>query len=405
MRLRKVLTTASLVFAGVSSARAELLMCQSCPAGTWSDGTLRECKNCLTTGVASCDPSTGKATSCKPGYGYSNGSCSACADREYSSGTEACKAVTKQTGTLQNLFGANIASGILKAHQAYILNLGGGNGGNNNKLSHHFSSSTCSSSGLIYTCTATGGFSGGSGARASYLIIPKRDLSYTLAVGANGEDSDEAYAAAGGGGGSWFYLSSGMVIIAGGGGGAPSMYPNRSMGSQGGNGGAMGAGGGSGDWYGKAAGRDGGASGNLAGGRYGTGNNDGGNGAGHSYCGRYCGGLGGSMDREAKYTPIFSNNTFGGTGGWSTESSIRSGEIKRTFSCDLGSSCPNSSRFPSISYYYYYPKNGSAGIVPSTSATSHYSSYSNNDVSVYRLSNESYKPATCGSCVQLFSAE
>ena len=86
MRLRKVLTTASLVFAGVSSARAELLMCQSCPTGTWSDGTLRECKNCLTTGVAACNSTTGKVTSCSSGYGLSNGTCSICPAGTYSAG-------------------------------------------------------------------------------------------------------------------------------------------------------------------------------------------------------------------------------------------------------------------------------------------------------------------------------
>ena len=91
MKLRKVITTAGFIMASITPANAELYMCQSCPAGTYSDGTMASCKNCLTTGVANCDSITGKATSCKPGYGLSNGTCSICPAGTYSAGgTTSC---------------------------------------------------------------------------------------------------------------------------------------------------------------------------------------------------------------------------------------------------------------------------------------------------------------------------
>ncbi len=71
MKLRKVITTAGFIMASITPANAQLYMCKSCPAGTYSDGTFTSCKNCLTTGVANCDSVTGKVTSCKGGYKYS----------------------------------------------------------------------------------------------------------------------------------------------------------------------------------------------------------------------------------------------------------------------------------------------------------------------------------------------
>ena len=87
MRLRKALTTAGLIMANSIPAKAQLYMCQNCPSGTYSDGTFTSCKNCLTTGVESCDSVTGKATSCSVGYGYnsSNKTCSVCPTGYYSS--------------------------------------------------------------------------------------------------------------------------------------------------------------------------------------------------------------------------------------------------------------------------------------------------------------------------------
>ena len=91
MKLRKVITTAGFIMANITPANAQLYMCKSCPAGTYSDGTFTSCKNCLTTGVANCDSVTGKATSCKPGYGLSNGTCTKCSAGYYSAGgTASC---------------------------------------------------------------------------------------------------------------------------------------------------------------------------------------------------------------------------------------------------------------------------------------------------------------------------
>ena len=117
MRLRN-LSIVSLAFIP-TPALATTYVCEACPAGTWGDGTncntcsagtystagsssctncpagkyassagSSSCTNCLTTGVASCSATTGKATSCKAGYGFnsSNGTCTSCAIGRYSTG-------------------------------------------------------------------------------------------------------------------------------------------------------------------------------------------------------------------------------------------------------------------------------------------------------------------------------
>ena len=124
MKLKKIMTTASLVMTSITPVNAQLYMCKLCSAGTYSDGTKTSCKkcpagtyssagasscstcsagtysssagagscttcptgtyssagassciNCLTTGVSACSSSTGKATSCKSGYILKNGIC------------------------------------------------------------------------------------------------------------------------------------------------------------------------------------------------------------------------------------------------------------------------------------------------------------------------------------------
>ena len=87
MRLKnKILLSAGLL--GITSpVIAETsYQCLSCPAGTYSSAGATSCTSCLTTGVEACNSITGKATSCKAGYGYSNGSCSICAAGKYSAG-------------------------------------------------------------------------------------------------------------------------------------------------------------------------------------------------------------------------------------------------------------------------------------------------------------------------------
>ena len=66
--------------------------CKTCETGTWAPEKSKNCTNCLLTGVAACDSKTGKATSCKSGYGLtSDGYCQRCAAGYYSEGgTMAC---------------------------------------------------------------------------------------------------------------------------------------------------------------------------------------------------------------------------------------------------------------------------------------------------------------------------
>ena len=205
MRLRKVLTTASLVFAGVSSARAELLMCQSCPTGTWSDGTLRECKNCLTTGVAACSSTTGKATSCKPGYGYSNGSCSICANGYYSmGGTKSCS----NSWSLVKSYSSGSSSGVYLASNAYkvVLNGAGGGGGGGD-------------------CADGKGGKGGNGAQVTQYFYLSQDASYSYSVGSGGKgangvlNAESNTEAKGGNGGSSSFSISGVISFTADGGG------------------------------------------------------------------------------------------------------------------------------------------------------------------------------------------
>ena len=99
MRLRN-LSIVSLAFIP-TPALATTYICEACPAGTWGDGTncntckagtyayagASSCTNCLTTGVKSCDSKTGKATSCKSGFGLlSSGACARCSAGTYSPG-------------------------------------------------------------------------------------------------------------------------------------------------------------------------------------------------------------------------------------------------------------------------------------------------------------------------------
>ncbi len=81
--------------------------CNNCAAGTWAPVGSASCTNCLTTGVATCNPKTGYPTSCKPGYGFVpiesgsiDGSCGECPAGTYSEGgTMACTACHADEGT------------------------------------------------------------------------------------------------------------------------------------------------------------------------------------------------------------------------------------------------------------------------------------------------------------------
>ena len=437
MKLRKVITTAGFIMASITPANAQLYMCQSCPAGSWSDGTFKNCKNCLTTGVTACNSITGKATSCKPGYGLSNGTCSACSSGYYSAGGTAtscticpagyycpggtdkeicpiqeiknetcyqsaecysaqtyssagaasCTLPTSIDKAIHELRGADETSGVLEANKPYLLVLGGGNGGDNKGYNFNY----CN---MRYGWVTTD-FSGGFGGLGAYLIIPKKNISYYLGSGAKGTNSDELNAAAGGGGGSWMIFQNTSIgaIVAGGGGGAPSAMSNDVMGSQGGAGGAMGAGGGSGDWYGKAAGRAGGASGKLAGGNGGGDDHYGGTGKGHSLCetlGNYCGGLGGSVDRTADYTPVISDNTYGGTGGWSVKFKNKTNEMI-TLHNTYGDYCFTYDKY----YAYRLPGNGSTGIIEGENF--------NEYVYIQKIPPEAFEASLCTSCAKLYS--
>ena len=110
MRLRKALTTAGLIMATSIPAKAQLYMCQNCPSGTYSDGTFTSCKNCLTTGVASCDSITGKVISCKGGYKYSNGNCSICPAGTYSNGGGQSSCVACTAGYYSNAGSSSCSS-------------------------------------------------------------------------------------------------------------------------------------------------------------------------------------------------------------------------------------------------------------------------------------------------------
>ena len=433
MKLRKVITTAGFMFAGVSSANAQLYMCQSCPAGSWSDGTFASCKNCLTTGVTACNSITGKATSCKSGYKLSNGTCSACPSGYYSAsdtetscticpagyycpggtdkeictiqkrcyesaecysaqtyssaGAASCTVPKSIDKAIHELTGADETSGVLEANKPYLLLLGGGNGGDNKGYNFKYCNNP------RYNTFSTN-FSGGAGGRNAYLIIPKKDISYFLGSGTKGSNADDVYAAAGGGGGSWMIFQNTSIgaIVAGGGGGAPSAISNTVMGSQGGSGGAMGAGGGSGDWYGNAAGRAGGASGKLAGGNGGSGDHYG-TGKGHGLCetlGNYCGGLGGSVDRKVFYTPVISDNTYGGTGGWSVKFENKTNEMSTLYNN------PDDYCFTYDKYYAYrLPGNGSTGIIKKENFDEY--------VYIQEIHPEPFEKYFCTSCAKLYS--
>ena len=94
MHLKKIMTTVSLLIASISPAKAtDIYICQNCPTGYWSNGYFKECKSCLTTGVSACSSTTGKATSCKAGYGFNSsaGTCTQCSAGYYSAGgTASC---------------------------------------------------------------------------------------------------------------------------------------------------------------------------------------------------------------------------------------------------------------------------------------------------------------------------
>ena len=86
MKLRKVITTAGFMFAGVSSANAQLYMCQSCPAGSWSDGTFKNCKNCSAGYYSSAGASSCSICSAGTYSTAGSSSCSTCSAGYYCPG-------------------------------------------------------------------------------------------------------------------------------------------------------------------------------------------------------------------------------------------------------------------------------------------------------------------------------
>ena len=132
MKLRKVITTAGFMFAGVSSANAQLYMCQSCPAGTYSDGTFTSCKTCpagtySSAGASSCStcpagyycPGGSDKKVCPAGQ-YSSAkasSCTLCPVGTYSSGGKS-SCSTCPTGKYSNM-GARICSTTFSLMKEY----------------------------------------------------------------------------------------------------------------------------------------------------------------------------------------------------------------------------------------------------------------------------------------------
>ena len=137
MRLRN-LSIVSLVFIP-TPALATTYVCEACPAGTWGDGTncnkcstgtyayagASSCTNCLTSGVKSCDSTTGKATSCKGGFSFlSSGACSQCSAGTYSSGGTTGSCYSCSTGYYSSAGASSCSSCSSTKYEAWSGNCG-----------------------------------------------------------------------------------------------------------------------------------------------------------------------------------------------------------------------------------------------------------------------------------------
>ena len=101
MKLKNIIKIGSFVVAGTlpttSQGQAYIYMCQSCPAGTYSDGTQTQCTTCPA-GTYS-NGGAGSCTKCKPGT-YSTGGagqCSPCPSGQYNN-TEGATSCQKCSG-------------------------------------------------------------------------------------------------------------------------------------------------------------------------------------------------------------------------------------------------------------------------------------------------------------------
>ncbi|MBR4316732.1 MAG: hypothetical protein IKP65_07215, partial [Alphaproteobacteria bacterium] len=69
-------TTCTPCPAGKYSSSTDATSCSACPTGQWAVAGSKSCTSCLTTGVATCDATTGKVLSCQTGYNLLNDACS-----------------------------------------------------------------------------------------------------------------------------------------------------------------------------------------------------------------------------------------------------------------------------------------------------------------------------------------
>ena len=99
MKLKNIIKIGSFVVAGAlpTASKAQVYMCQACPAGTYSDGTQTQCTPCPA-GTYS-NGGAGSCTRCKPGT-YSTGGagqCSPCPSGQYNN-TEGATSCQKCSG-------------------------------------------------------------------------------------------------------------------------------------------------------------------------------------------------------------------------------------------------------------------------------------------------------------------
>ena len=240
MKLKNIIKIGSFVVAGAlpTTSKAQVYMCQACPAGTYSDGTQTQCTPC-------------------PAGTYSNGSagsCTSCPSGQFANSSKTgCINVRNATKLVSQVAKATIATcttATLDPYQPYRVILRGGKGGNSRS-----------------------GRKGANGGFVEYNFYVETKQTVELCAGNNGNRKayntdynenpyDTPSNGAGGGAGSWIKFADNTFIAVGGGGGAS--YDEGS----GGGGGGIGAGASGGDGKGKHCGGHGGSVGNYAGGEF-----------------------------------------------------------------------------------------------------------------------------------------
>ena len=255
MKLKNIIQIGSFVVAGAlpTASKAQVYMCQACPAGTYSDGTQTQCTPC-------------------PAGTYSNGgagSCTKCgANTIANAGHTQClslmdKARWKQYGSVG---GGNCQSITLYPDVPYLVYLRGGVG------------SGCGTD-TGEDCTPENPKQ--YGAYVEYTFTVSSQTSAKICAGESAGFPNEVSRwrafGRGGAGGSWIQIGD-KYIVTGGGFGNPQRE-----GKGGGGGGAVGAGGSGDDWRGSDSAGRGGNGGNIYAG-----------GAAHG--GRSCGFRGAGLD-------------------------------------------------------------------------------------------------------------